>query len=61
MLNTFDNLMNADLDYIDIVHALPYETRKKWFYQNLYKGKGPDSHPIDLQAMDAMRINRRMY
>ena len=41
-----------------IVHAQPFDDRKKWFYENLYQGKPPNNELTLVAETNAIMVDR---
>lgn len=44
-----------------VVHAQPFQDRKKWFYENLYDGKPPSTELTLSSQQTAIEVDRGMY
>ena len=44
--------------FMHIVHAQPFDDRKKWFYENLYQGKPPNNELTLAAETNAIMVDR---
>ncbi len=44
--------------FMHIVHAQPFDDRKDWFYQNLYKGKPPSNELTLATQANVIEVDR---
>ena len=47
--------------FMHVVHAQPFQDRKKWFYENLYDGKPPSMELTFASQQTAIEVDRGMY
>lgn len=47
--------------FMHVVHAQPFQDRKKWFYENLYDGKPPSTELTLSSQQTAIEVDRGMY
>ena len=46
--------------FMHIVHAQPFDDRKDWFYENLYKGKPPTNELTLATQANVIQVDRGM-
>ena len=44
--------------FMHIVHAQPFDNRKNWFYENLYKGKPPSNELTLATQANVIEVDR---